>query len=101
MQKIIKKISAISLTPAAVLLATTFSVQADINMSLHNACENAKQQTKSVEKASDNSSQSAYKLKLANYYAGVSCQGKSLIHTSLNDKTKGESLADAHLLNRS
>lgn len=96
MLKALKCVSA-----AVVTMSMAFAAHADINTSLHNVCENAKQQSKPLNNNDAKSSRVTYQTKLVNYYAGVSCQGKSLIHTSLNNKQKSaENLVDKGLPTR-
>ena len=82
-------------TATAITLALASSAQADINTSLDKVCDNARQQGKSEKVSVTNTTQQDYQSRLASYYTGVSCQGKSLILSShrLNSEEE-DSLAD-------
>ena len=91
-----------SIASASVIsLVMAFSANADINTSLQQVCDNAKQQHKAALASAEHASVNTYQSKLASFYAGVSCQGKSLIHTSLKDSKKStERLADRYRQDR-
>lgn len=75
----------IRITTVLAIAAVAFAgyAHADINTSLNTVCNKAKTKnsTELVEK-NKSTQNSSYKAKLANYYAGVSCEGKTLISAS-------------------
>lgn len=88
---------------SVVLCAVTFAVSgfahADINTSLQTVCTNAKEQAKQTVNKKMEKVHVTYRAKLANYYAGVSCNGKSLIHTSMQPTSQSAgSLATRKIL---
>lgn len=63
-------------------LAFASTAQADINTSLKTVCSNAKLQSNVQTEAKTKATNNHYNSRLANYYAGISCDGKSLINSS-------------------
>lgn len=57
------------------------SANADINRSLNSVCVDAKVQQPDVNQKLQQV-EASYRSKLANFYQGVSCQGKALVDTS-------------------
>lgn len=78
---------------ASVLVAGLFSgvANANINNALQSVCAKAKQTDRQALTRLASDSQS-YQHKLATYYAGMSCQGKSLVSLS----GKSQPVADKH-----
>ena len=72
-----------TLITASAALLISGAAQADINKSLQSVCSNAKQQDSAKLNDRLKDVQGSYKTKLANYYTGVSCSGKNLIHTAM------------------
>jgi hypothetical protein len=72
----------------ATSVALVSTAHADINTSLKTVCSNAKSQNNDqmVEKTQATNSQ--YNTRLANYYAGISCHGKSLIISSTSSENQ-------------
>jgi len=79
MLKIVKTSIAIAVTT----LTFAGSAQADINEALQNICTIVKADDKSELRKKMKMVQSDYRMKLQDYYTGVSCGGNSLIRTAL------------------
>ncbi len=80
------KIVKTSMVIAAFSLLYTGSAQADINAALQNICNIVKTDDKGQLRKKMKKVQSDYRMKLKDYYSGVSCGGNSLIRTAmLND----------------
>ncbi|MEP4888810.1 MAG: DUF3718 domain-containing protein [Aliiglaciecola sp.] len=80
------KIVKTSIAIAATSLLLTGTAQANINDALQNICTIVKTDDKGELRKKMKKVQSDYRLKLKDYYAGVSCGGNSLIRTAmLND----------------
>ena len=77
------KIVKTSIAIAATSLLLTGTAQADINNALQNICTIVKTDDKGELRKKMKKVQSDYKLKLKDYYSGVSCGGNSLIRTAL------------------
>ena len=78
------KIVKTSLVIAASTLAFSNAAQAnDINEALANICTIVQADDKGELRKKMRSVQSDYKLKLRDYYSGISCNGQSLIRTAL------------------
>ena len=89
------------ITASALSLTMAFAAQADINTSLQQVCDNAKQQNKVVHISAKKASAKDFQSRLVNYYNGVSCQGKSLLHTSMKQPQKPvEDLVDSRRQDR-
>ena len=89
------------ITASVLSLSMAFSAQADINTSLQQVCDNAKQQSKVVLTSTNKASAKDFQSRLVNYYNGVSCQGKSLLHTSMKQSKKPvEDLVDTRRQDR-
>ncbi len=73
-----------SLVSCAALFVLSTSVHADINTSLQTVCSNAKSAVNQTVDKKIKQVQGDYRAKLANYYKGVSCNGKSLLTLSSN-----------------
>jgi hypothetical protein len=71
---------------ASISLFTAGNAQADINHALQNICTIVKADDKRELRRKMKRVQSDYRMKLKDYYTGVSCGGNSLIRTAmLND----------------
>ncbi|GAB2707812.1 DUF3718 domain-containing protein [Aliiglaciecola sp. 3_MG-2023] len=80
------KIVKTSIAIAATSILVTGTAQANINDALQNICTIVKTDDKGQLRKKMKKVQSDYRLKLKDYYAGVSCGGNSLIRTAmLND----------------
>ncbi|MBU2879253.1 DUF3718 domain-containing protein [Aliiglaciecola lipolytica] len=79
MLKIVK--TSIAIAATSLLLAGT--AQADINDALQNICTIVKTDDKGELRKKMKKVQSDYRLKLKDYYTGVSCDGNSLIRTAM------------------
>jgi hypothetical protein len=90
MLKIIKT----SIAIATLSLTVTGTAQADINEALQNICTIVKADDKSELRKKMKRVQSDFRLKLKDYYAGISCGGNSLIRTAM----KNNSIATGTLL---
>jgi hypothetical protein len=77
------KIVKTSIAIAATSLLCTGTAQADINMALQNICTIVKTDDKSELRKKMKKVQSDYRMKLKDYYSGVTCGGNSLIRTAL------------------
>ena len=77
------KIVKTSIAIAATSLVLTGTAQADINNALQNICTIVKTDDKGELRKKMKKVQSDYRLKLKDYYSGVSCGGNSLIRTAL------------------
>lgn len=77
------KIVKTSLAIAATSLLFSGTAQADINVALQNICAIVKTDDKGQLRKKMKKVQSDYRLKLKDYYAGVSCGGKSLIRLAV------------------
>ncbi len=77
------KIVKTSIAIAATSLLLTGTAQADINNALQNICTIVKTDDKGELRKKMKKVQSDYRLKLKDYYSGVSCGGNSLIRTAL------------------
>ena len=85
MLKIVK--TSIAIATASLLFAGT--AQADINVALQNICTIVKADDKGELRKKMKRVQSDYRMKLKDYYTGVSCGGNSLIRTAmLNDSVE-------------
>jgi hypothetical protein len=85
MLKIVK--TSIAIATASLLFAG--NAQADINVALQNICTIVKADDKGELRKKMKRVQSDYRLKLKDYYTGVSCGGNSLIRTAmLNDSVE-------------
>ena len=80
------KIVKTSLVIAATTMMFTGTAHADINAALQNICTIVKTNDKGELRKKMKKVQSDYRLKLKDYYSGISCGGNSLIRTAmLND----------------
>ena len=80
------KIVKTSIVIAAASLMFSGSAHADINAALQNICTIVKTNDKGELRKKMKKVQSDYRLKLKDYYSGISCGGNSLIRTAmLND----------------
>lgn len=80
------KIVKTSIAIAAASMLFTGTAQADINTALQNICNIVKTDDKGQLRKKMKKVQSDYRMKLKDYYGGVSCGGNSLIRTAmLND----------------
>ena len=73
-------------TSAAIVVASfvfTGTAQADINAALQNICAIVKADDKGELRKKMRKVQSDYRMKLKDYYSGVTCGGQSLIRTAL------------------
>ncbi|MFA3790055.1 DUF3718 domain-containing protein [Aliiglaciecola sp. SL4] len=77
------KIVKASIAIAATSLLLTGTAQADINDALQNICTIVKTDDKSELRKKMKKVHSDYKMKLKDYYSGVSCNGNSLIRTAM------------------
>jgi hypothetical protein len=85
MLKIVK--TSIAIATASLLFAG--NAQADINVALQNICTIVKADDKGELRKKMKRVQSDYRMKLKDYYTGVSCGGNSLIRTAmLNDSVE-------------
>ncbi|MFA3790054.1 DUF3718 domain-containing protein [Aliiglaciecola sp. SL4] len=83
------KIVKTSIAIAATSLLLTGTAQADINDALQNICTIVKTDDKSELRKKMKKVHSDYKMKLKDYYSGVTCNGNSLIRTAmLSDAVK-------------
>lgn len=73
------KIVKTSIAIAAVSLAISGTAQADVNVALQNICTIVKADDKTELRKKMKKVQADYKLKLQDYYNGISCNGESLI----------------------
>ncbi len=76
------KIVKTSIAIAALSLTVSGTAQADVNAALANICTIVKADDKSELRKKMKKVQSDYRLKLQDYYTGVSCNGDSLIRTA-------------------
>ena len=74
-----------SIAIAAVSFAFAGAAQADVNTALQNICTIVKADDKSELRKKMKKVQSDYKLKLQDYYTGISCGGESLIRTAFKN----------------
>eukprot|EP01026_Neomeris_dumetosa_P041809 TRINITY_DN34692_c0_g1_i4.p2 TRINITY_DN34692_c0_g1~~TRINITY_DN34692_c0_g1_i4.p2 ORF type:complete len:140 (+),score=5.39 TRINITY_DN34692_c0_g1_i4:111-530(+) len=89
MLKIVK--TSIAIAAASVMFSGT--AQADINVALQNICTIVKTDDKGELRKKMKKVQSDYRLKLKDYYSGISCGGNSLIRTAmLNEAVETGSL---------
>ena len=79
MLKIVK--TSIAIAAASVMFSGT--AQADINVALQNICTIVKTDDKSELRKKMKKVQSDFRLKLKDYYDGVTCSGNSLIRTAM------------------
>ena len=77
------KIVKTSLVIAASTLAFSNAAQADVNEALANICTIVQADDKGELRKKMRRVQSDFKLKLHDYYSGISCNGNSLIRTAL------------------
>jgi hypothetical protein len=85
MLKIVK--TSIAIATASLLFAG--NAQADINVALQNICTIVKADDKGELRKKMKRVQSDYRMKLKDYYTGVSCNGNSLLRTAmLNDSVE-------------
>ena len=77
------KIVKTSLAIAAISLSVSGTAQADINAALQNICTIVKTDDKGELIKKMKKVQSDFRLKLKDYYSGISCGGNSLIRTAL------------------
>lgn len=68
---------------SVVSLAFSHAVYADINADLQNICTIVKADDKDELRKKMKKVESDHKLKLQDYYSGISCSGESLIRTAL------------------
>lgn len=81
----------LAITTASLLFAG--QAQADVNAALQNICTIVKADDKGELRKKMKKIQSDYRLKLKDYYAGISCGGNSLIRTAmLNDAVNAGTL---------
>ena len=76
------KIVNTSIAIAALSLTVAGTAQADVNTALANICTIVKADDKAELRKKMKTVQKDYKLKLQDYYTGVSCGGESLIRTA-------------------
>lgn len=87
------KIVKTSLVIAAASLTFSGTAQADVNAALQNICTIVKADDKSELRKKMKKVQANYKLKLQDYYNGISCGGESLIRTAfLNNAVEAGTL---------
>lgn len=87
------KIVKTSLAIAAASMMFTGTAQADINAALQNICTIVKTDDKGELRKKMKKVQSDYRMKLRDYYNGITCGGNSLIRTAmLNDAVETGSL---------
>ncbi len=79
------KIVKTSLIAATASIAFTGVAQADINDALANICTIVSADDKGELRKKMRSVQSDYRLKLRDYYTGISCNGQSLIRTAIEN----------------
>ncbi|MDP5030157.1 MAG: DUF3718 domain-containing protein [Paraglaciecola sp.] len=77
------KIMKVSMLMSVVSLAFSHAVYADINADLQNICTIVKADDKDELRKKMKKVESDHKLKLQDYYSGISCSGESLIRTAL------------------
>ena len=77
------KIVKTSLVIAASTLAFSNAAQADVNEALANICTIVQADDKGELRKKMRRVQSDFKLKLHDYYSGISCNGNSLIRTAI------------------
>jgi hypothetical protein len=77
------KIVKTSIAIATLSLLTTGTAQADINLALQNICTIVKADDKGELRKKMKRVQSDFRLKLKDYYSGISCGGNSLIRTAM------------------
>ena len=77
------KIVNTSIVIASISLFTAGNAQADINEALQNICTIVKADDKSELRKKMKRVESDFRLKLKDYYTGVSCGGNSLIRTAM------------------
>ena len=77
------KIVKTSIAIATLSLLTAGNAQADVSEALQNICTIVKADDKGELRKKMKRVQSDYKLKLKDYYTGVSCGGNSLIRTAM------------------
>ena len=77
------KIVKTSITIAAASVMFTGTAQADINAALQNICTIVKTDDKGELRKKMKKVQSDFRLKLKDYYSGISCGGNSLIRTAM------------------
>jgi len=83
------KIVKTSIAIASISLFTVGNAQADINEALQNICTIVKADDKSELRRKMKRVQSNFRMKLRDYYTGVSCGGNSLIRTAMiNDSVE-------------
>ena len=87
------KIVKTSIAIAAASMMFSGAAQADINAALQNICTIVKTDDKGELRKKMKKVQSDYRLKLKDYYTGISCGGNSLIRTAmLNNAVKAGTL---------
>lgn len=77
------KIVKTSVAIAAVSIFMTVTAHADVNEALQNICTIVKADDKGELRKKMKRVQSDYRLKLQDYYSGISCGGNSLIRTAM------------------
>jgi hypothetical protein len=77
------KIVKTSIAIAAASLIMTGTAQADVNEALQNICTIVKADDKGELRKKMKRVQSDYRLKLQDYYSGITCGGNSLIHKAM------------------
>jgi hypothetical protein len=83
------KIVKTSIAIASISLFTAGNAQADINEALQNICTIVKADDKGELRKKMKRVQSNFRMKLKDYYTGISCGGNSLIRTAmLNDSVE-------------
>ena len=81
------KIVKTSIAIATLSLTVTGTAQADINDALQNICTIIKADDKSELRKKLKRVQTDFRLKLKDYYAGISCDGNSLIRTAMKNNS--------------
>jgi len=79
------KIVKTSIAIATLSLTVSGTAQADINDALQNICTIVKADDKSELRKKMKRVQSDFRLKLKDYYSGISCNGDSLIRTAMKN----------------
>ena len=81
------KIVKTSIAIASLSLTLTGTAQADINDALQNICTIVKADDKGELRKKMKRVQSDFRLKLKDYYSGISCGGNSLIRTAMKNNS--------------
>ena len=77
------KIMKISIALAATSVISASQAQADVGVALQNICTIVKADDKGEQRKKMKKVQADYRLKLKDYYSGISCGGNSLIRTAM------------------